>query len=102
MPVAYLVVEMKITDPEKFKGYMAAAPATVKAFGGEYLARGGRLDVLEGDWRPPRLVVLRFPSFEQCQAFYKAAEYQAVRLKREGATEYFNMVLVEGVETGPV
>jgi uncharacterized protein (DUF1330 family) len=98
MPVAYLVVEMKITDPEKFKGYMAAAPATVAAHGGEYLARGGRLDVLEGDWHPPRLVVLRFPSFEQAQAFYRAADYQAARLKREGATEYFNMVLVEGLD----
>jgi uncharacterized protein (DUF1330 family) len=73
----------------------------VKAFGGEYLARGGRLDVLEGDWRPPRLVVLRFPSFERAQAFYADAQYQAARLKREGATEYFNMVLVEGVETAP-
>jgi uncharacterized protein (DUF1330 family) len=98
MPVAYLVVEMKITDPEKFKGYMAAAPATVAAHGGEYLARGGRLDVLEGDWRPPRLVLLRFPSFEQAQAFYRATDYQAARLKREGATEYFNMVLTEGLE----
>jgi uncharacterized protein (DUF1330 family) len=82
MPVAYLVVEMKITDPEKFK----------------YLARGGRLEVLEGDWRPPRLVLLRFPSFEQAQAFYRATDYQAARLKREGATEYFNMVLTEGLE----
>ena len=98
MPVAYLVVEMKITDPEKFKGYMAGAPATVKAFGGEYLARGGRLDVLEGDWHPPRLVVLRFPSFEKAQAFYKDQSYQAVRLKRLGAAEYFNMVLTEGLE----
>ena len=98
MPVAYLMVEMKITDPEKFKGYMALAPATVKAFGGEYLARGGRLDVLEGDWRPPRVVLLRFPSFEQAQAFYADASYQAARLAREGATEYFNMVLTEGLE----
>jgi uncharacterized protein (DUF1330 family) len=70
----------------------------VKAFGGEYLARGGRLDVLEGDWHPPRVVVLRFPSFEKAQAFYKDQSYQAVRLKREGATEYFNMVLTEGLE----
>ncbi len=98
MPVAYLVVEMKITDPDLFKAYMAAAPDTVKAHGGEYLARGGRLEVLEGDWRPPRVVVLRFPSFERAQAFYASQAYQAAKLKREGATEYFNMVLVEGLE----
>jgi uncharacterized protein (DUF1330 family) len=98
MPVAYLVVESNITDPEQFKKYMAAAPAVVKAFGGEYLARGGRLAVLEGDWQPPRMTVLRYPSFEQAKAMYDSPEYTAVRALRKGATAAFNMVLVEGVQ----
>ncbi|MBP6319056.1 MAG: DUF1330 domain-containing protein, partial [Rubrivivax sp.] len=42
MPAAYLIVEMNISDPERYKQYMAAAPAAVKAAGGEYLVRGGR------------------------------------------------------------
>jgi uncharacterized protein (DUF1330 family) len=98
MPVAYLVVESNITDPEQFKKYMAAAPAVVKAFGGEYLARGGRLAVLEGDWQPPRMTVLRYPSFEQAKAMYDSPEYTTVRALRKGATAAFNMVLVEGVQ----
>ena len=98
MPVAYLIVEMHITDPEAYKAYMVAAPAAVKAAGGEYLVRGGRHETLEGDWQPHRVAMLRFPSFQQAKAFYDGQLYTAARAKRKGTTEYFNMVLVEGVE----
>ena len=97
MPAAYLIVEMNITDLEKYKQYMAEAPAVVKAFGGEYVVRGGRHETLEGDWQPHRVALLRFPSFEQAKAFYDSEQYRAVRTKRAGAVEYFNSVLVEGV-----
>ncbi len=102
MPSAYLIVESKITDPETFKHYMAAAPAAVAAFGGEYLVRGGRIGVLEGDWQPPRLTVLRFASMEQGQAMYDSPAYVHARSLREGATALFNMVLVEGVDAPPL
>ena len=97
MPSAYVIVDMKITDPERYKGYMAAAPAAVAAAGGEYLVRGGRNEVLEGEWQPTRMAMLRFPSYEQAKAFYDDELYRAARAKREGTTEFFNMVLVEGV-----
>ena len=97
MPAAYLIVEMNISDPERYKQYLAAAPVAVKAAGGEYLVRGGRHETLEGDWQPHRVAVLRFPSYEQAKAFYDSETYRQVRSKRAGATEYFNMVLVEGV-----
>lgn len=97
MPVAYLLVEMHITDPERYKQYMAEAPAAVKAYGGEYLVRGGRHETLEGDWQPHRVAMLRFPSYEQAKAFYDSEQYARPRKLREGCTDYFNMVLVEGV-----
>ena len=97
MPAAYLIVEMNITNAEQYKQYMATAPAAVKAAGGEYLVRGGRQEVLEGDWSPHRIAMLRFPSYEQAKAFYDGEMYKAARAQRVGTTEYFNMVLVEGV-----
>ncbi len=97
MPAAYLIVESQITDPERFKGYLALAPEAVKAFGGEYLVRGGRLHVLEGDWQPPRMTVLRFPDFESAKALYDSPAYVQARAARDGATAMFNMVIVEGV-----
>ncbi len=101
MPCAYVIVDMKISDAEQYKQYMAAAPAAVKAAGGEYLVRGGPHAVLEGQWQPARLAMLRFPSLEAAQAFYNDELYRAARTMREGATEFFNMVVVEGVP-GPV
>ncbi|MES2481004.1 MAG: DUF1330 domain-containing protein [Pseudomonadota bacterium] len=97
MTPAYIIVDMKITDPEQYKQYMALAPLAVKAAGGEYLVRGGRFDTLEGNWQPARIAMLRFPDFEKAKAFYDDELYRAARAKREGATEFFNMVLVEGV-----
>jgi uncharacterized protein (DUF1330 family) len=98
MPAGYVIVEMKISDPERYKEYMAAAPATIAAAGGEYLVRGGRHESLEGDWQPARVAVLKFPSFEQAKAWYDGERYRAARARRAGATEYFNMVVVEGYE----
>ena len=83
----------------RYRQYMAEAPAVVKAFGGEYLVRGGRHETLEGDWQPHRIALLRFPSFAQAKAFYETSDY-ATRVKplRDGATSFFDMVLVEGVD----
>ena len=97
MPCAYIIVDMKISDPEQYKQYMAEAPAAVKAFGGEYLVRGGQHEVLEGTWQPARMAMLRFPSLDAARAFYDAELYRAARAKRAGATEFFNMVVVEGM-----
>ena len=97
MSYAYIIVDMKISDPERYKQYMAEAPAAVAAARGEYLVRGGRHEVMEGDWQPSRLAVLRFPSIDAAQAFYQGEKYRAARELRLGATEFFNMVVVEGV-----
>jgi uncharacterized protein (DUF1330 family) len=98
MPAAYLIVTMHVTDPEQYRQYMAEAPAAVKAAGGEYLVRGGRHETLEGNRHPHRVAMLRFPSYEAAKAFYDDPdEYARIRKLRAGATEYFDMVLVEGV-----
>ena len=97
MTPAYIIVDMKVSNPEQYKQYMAAAPAAVAAAGGEYLVRGGKFEVLEGQWQPARIAMLRFPSFDQAKAFYDAEMYRAARAQRAGATEFFNMVLVEGI-----
>ncbi|MBU6271965.1 MAG: DUF1330 domain-containing protein [Betaproteobacteria bacterium] len=94
---AYLIADVKVTDPEQYKQYQALSPGAIAAAGGEFLVRGGRHEVLEGTWNPHRMVVARFPSFEQARAFYDSALYLEARARRAGATEFFNMVIVEGV-----
>ncbi len=97
MSAAYIIVDMLISDMEQYKQYMALAPAAVAAAGGEYLVRGGRFETMEGQWAPGRIAMLRFPSYDAAKAFYDGEMYSAARAKRAGTTEFFNMVLVEGV-----
>ena len=97
MPAAYVIVDMQIANMEQYKLYMAEAPASIKAAGGEYLVRGGKHETLEGAWNPGRTALLKFPSYEAAKAWYDGEMYCAARAKRMGTTEYFNMVVVEGV-----
>jgi len=94
---AYVVVDVRITDPERAARYAAVSPATVERYGGRYLARGGAISVLEGGWDPKRLVVIEFPSIEKAREWYGSPEYREVRRLREGAGEW-RVLLVEGVD----
>ena len=92
---AYLIVDIEVTDPANFEEYRKQVPATVQKYGGRFLVRGGAMEVLEGDWRPKRVVVLEFPSMEQAKRWYDSEEYRepkAIRLKASKA----NLIMVEG------
>ena len=93
---AYLIVETDIHDPEQYELYKAASPGAVAAGGGRFLARGGELAVLEGDWQPQRLVVLEFEDLEAIRRFYDSPAYQEAKALREGAAT-LRMVAVQGV-----
>ncbi len=93
----YIIADVKVSNPEQYKQYQALTPGAVTAAGGEFVVRGGRHEALEGTWNPNRLVVLRFSTFDQAKAFYDSTKYLEARTARAGATEAFNMVVVEGV-----
>jgi uncharacterized protein (DUF1330 family) len=94
---AYVIVDTDVTDPERFEQYKAATPAAVAAGGGRFLARGGEVAVLEGDWWPSRLVVLEFEDLAAARQWYKSQAYQDAKKLREGAAS-FRMIAVQGVE----
>ena len=58
---AYVIVEIEVTDPVGYEEYKKVASATVEKYGGKYIVRGGATEVLEGNWKPKRIVVLEFP-----------------------------------------
>ncbi|NLD54835.1 MAG: DUF1330 domain-containing protein [Burkholderiaceae bacterium] len=94
---AYVIANVKVSDPERYKGYQALSPGAVAAAGGRFIVRGGALEVLEGNWQPGRLVVLEFETMAAARAFYDSELYRQARAARAGATESFDMVCVEGV-----
>jgi uncharacterized protein (DUF1330 family) len=94
---AYMIVDAKVINDEQYAGYRALSPAAIAAAGGKFIARGGQTTVLEGNWNPNRVVLVEFPTYEGAKAFYDSELYKAARAKREGATEFFNAVIVEGL-----
>jgi uncharacterized protein (DUF1330 family) len=92
---AYLIVEIEITDPVGYEEYKKLAGATVEKYGGGYLVRGGKTEMLEGDWNPKRIVVLKFESAARAKEWLNSEEYREPRKMRH-RTAKTNMILVEG------
>ncbi len=96
MPSGYVIASVTVTNPEQYEEYKKWSTHAMHVHGAEVCIRGGKVEVLEGDWNPGRMVVLKFPSFEAAQAFYDTPEYQKAKAAREGAA-VMRMVCVEGV-----
>ena len=93
---AYLVAQVRIDDEETYRRYREAVPELVDRFGGRFRVRGGELEVLEGEWPMPRLVIIEFQSRDAARRFYDSPEYQKILPLRQGASEG-NVIIVEGV-----
>jgi uncharacterized protein (DUF1330 family) len=94
---AYVIADVKVSKPDQYEQYRALSPGAISAAGGKFIVRGGRHETLEGTWRPGRVVVLEFPTFQQAKDFYESELYRAARRVRAGATEQFNLIVVEGI-----
>ena len=59
------------------------------------IARGGKVEALEGGWSPKRLVLLEFPSMEQALKWYRSPEYAPLIKLRQKASRG-RLVAIEG------
>lgn len=93
---AYVIAEIEVTDPERYEGYKKAVGPVLEKFGAKVLARGGEVEVFEGELSGRRVVILEFDSLDQARRWHRSAEYagpKAIRLLSSRATLY----AVEGV-----
>jgi len=93
---AYVIVEVEVRDPVRYEEYKKMAAASLAAHGGRFLARGGAVETLEGDWKPGRMVVLEFPSAEAAKVWWDAPDYRPAKELRQ-ATASTRMIVVDGV-----
>ena len=92
----YIIANVQVTNPTQYEEYKKWSTAAMQATGAEVCVRGGKVEVLEGDWSPERIVILKFPTCEAAKAFYEVPEYLKAREARAGAA-IMRMVVVEGV-----
>jgi uncharacterized protein (DUF1330 family) len=93
---AYVIVQIEIVDASLYERYKGLAPASIAVYGGRYIARGGRSEVLEGEWEPRRVVILEFESVERARQWLESPEYREARALRHRSART-QMIIVEGL-----
>jgi uncharacterized protein (DUF1330 family) len=93
---AYNIVDVKINNPVAYEEYKKLTPASIAAYQGSFIIRGGRAETLEGSWVPGRVVLLEFPGAEHTRQWWNSPEYAVAKLIRQGSSDT-GMILVEGV-----
>ena len=93
---AYIIVDITIVDPVEYETYKKLTPASIAAYNGRFIVRGGQTETLEGDWQPKRIVVLEFESAQRAKEWLNSEEYREPRKMRH-RTARTNMILVKGV-----
>jgi uncharacterized protein (DUF1330 family) len=93
---AYAIYEGEVLDAERYEQHKTKAAASIVAAGGKYLARGGDVEVLEGDPPAGRTVVVEFPTMQVAVAWYRSDEYTEIRKIRNSAARG-RLYIVDGV-----
>ena len=95
--VAYLVVDTKIKNGEAYEEYKLRTKPIIESYGGEYLARGGITTAPENElWTPTRIVIVRFPSRKDVEAFLDSEEYAPIKALRNKYADC-TLAIIDGV-----
>ena len=95
---AYVIVEIEIHDAAAYDEYRKMVGPTLTRYGGKFIVRGGKIDVLEGSWNPKRIVVLEFESAARAREWYDSEEYRVPKQIRMKASKG-NIIVVEGTSS---
>ena len=76
----YTVVEIDVANIDAYtREYSPLAIASIKKAGGNVLAAGQKITVLEGTPPKSRVAIHRWDSLEKAQAWYNSADYKEAR-----------------------
>jgi uncharacterized protein (DUF1330 family) len=95
---AYVIVDVETSDPERYEEYKRMAQETVAQFGGRYIVRGGKMAIVEGEWKPTRIVVLEFGSYDKAVEWWSSREYAPAKALRQSLSRT-DIVIVDGYDT---
>jgi len=93
---AYIIVDIKITDPQRYEEYKKLTPSSLAGYDGRFIVRGGTTETLEGDWNPGRIVVLEFPTVHKAREWWSSDGYAPAKAIRKAAS-ITRMILVDGI-----
>jgi uncharacterized protein (DUF1330 family) len=95
MAHVYVMADIEVTDPDTYEDYKRLSTAAVEKYHGRWLVRGGAVDVLEGERRPQRLVVIEFDDEAAARRWYDSPEYSEAKAVRQRSARS-SLLLVHG------
>lgn len=93
---AYVLVDVSVYDHNEMEEYKKLTPATLSAYDGKFIVRGGTIEPLEGDWSPERIVILEFPTLARAKEWWSSEMYTKAKEIRQRAA-HTKMIIVEGI-----
>jgi uncharacterized protein (DUF1330 family) len=96
---AYFVGNFVVTDADKYRNYEKGFFPILKKYDGEFLTFDDNPDTVEGEARPGRMVLFKFPSEEKARAWYADPEYKALCEHRYAGTDMQFLTLLHGLPT---
>jgi uncharacterized protein (DUF1330 family) len=98
--VAYVIGEVEIKNADAMKEYGRAVAAAVAQYGGHYLARGVKPEVLEGG-PAHKILMIEFESVEAARLWYASPEYASAHALRRGHSD-LRLMIIDGIVTNPL
>jgi uncharacterized protein (DUF1330 family) len=96
MPAYVIASVTAARDQDKLIEYRNRNTDVVAKHGGRFIVRGGRHEILEGDYAPVRVVVIEFPDMDAARGWYESDDYAPLRELRRSASDT-DILVVEGV-----
>jgi uncharacterized protein (DUF1330 family) len=96
---AYWIARSRVNDVAEYRKYADQVPGIIARYGGRFLARGGKFQILEGPEKFQRFIIIEFPSLEQGVACFQSPEYQeAAAFRRRGGAGEVEVVMLDADE----
>lgn len=95
-PPVYVVAAIDVTDPATYQTYVDRNGALVQSFGGRFLTRGGKTEVIAGLAPRGRVAVYTCESMEKMQAWRDSAQNKELIAIRDQSAN-FRSFAVEGL-----
>lgn len=94
---AYCIFDnVQINDSTKLEEYKNKVFSVVEKYEGKYVVAGGEMELIEGDWKPHFIVMIKFPSYVQAKKWYDSPEYRDLKKLRHSSGK-FDAIIVEGL-----
>ena len=92
----YAIFNINVNNPENYKEYVEKVNPIVKKFGGEFLVRAGEFQIFDGETKFPRIIILKFPTYEKALEWYNSDLYKPLKELRQKGSEG-NIIIIKGV-----